>query len=605
MNPAFRRPPEHQKPPTPKDFSQLRRLFAFTRPYRLALAVAGVSTVAASALGLVFPQVMGSLLDTALRPGSSAAQLDRIVLALVGVFLVQAGFGVLQSYLLSYSGEGVVADLRRALYAHLLTLSPRFFETRKTGEITSRLTSDVSSIQGSVSSALAQLLSQTLTLIGGVVVLVVTNWRMAALMLAVVPIVVLAAAFFGRKLRKISRDVQDRIADANADAEEAISGIRVVQSFTAEPLESNRYGDRIQDSFKAALTRARWRAAFGPSVGFAMFTAISVVLWFGGRQVLEGSLSVGQLTSFLIYTLMIAGSIGSFTGLYSQFQEALGASSRIFELLDEHTDLPETNTPRPLEHVQGGVKFDQVGFRYGDRGEANILSNINLEVQPGEVIALVGPSGAGKSTLVTLLPRFYDVTEGRILVDGVDVRDVEVRALRANIGIVPQETQLFSGSILENIRYGRPNASEDAVMEAARAANAHEFILAFPDGYKTVVGERGMKLSGGQRQRVAIARAILKNPRILILDEATSALDNESEVLVQEALERLMQQRTTFVIAHRLSTIRNAHRIVVLEEGRVTEIGTHEALLERGGLYKDLYELQFREQTSITRGATA
>jgi ATP-binding cassette, subfamily B, bacterial MsbA len=595
MNSALSRPKQTDPPKPSRDFSQLRRLLAYTKPYRIALGVAAVATIISSALGLVFPQVIGRLLDASLKPGSSTSALDQLAVFLIGVFLIQALFNAVQTYLLTLTGEGVVADLRRGLYAHLLSLSPKFFESRKTGEIVSRLASDASTVQSVVSGSLAQLLSQTLTLIGGTAVLFVTNWRLAALMLAVVPVVVLIASFFGKRLRGISREVQDRIADANSSAEEAIAGIRVVQSFTAERVESARYGGLINQSFLAALRRGRFRAAFGPSVGFAMFSAISIVMWYGGRQVLEGTLSVGQLTSFLIYTLMIAVSIGTFTGLYSQFQEALGASSRIFELLDTKTDLLEPEQPSKLEYVQGRVALENVSFKYGDRGDANILSNITLEAKPGEVIALVGPSGAGKSTLVALIPRFYDATEGRILIDGVDVREVSTDALRGHIGIVPQETQLFSGTILENIRYGRPDASENDVFEAAKAANAYDFIQSFPDQFQTVVGERGVKLSGGQRQRVAIARAILKNPRILILDEATSALDSESESLVQEALERLMLQRTTFVIAHRLSTIRNADRIVVLENGRVLEVGTHEDLISKGGLYRDLYELQFRE----------
>ncbi len=607
--PPQRRPAQHENDlRPPRDLSQLRRLIAYTRPYLWALVIAGVATLISSALGLVFPQVIGRLLDASLKPGTGSGALDQLAVFLIAVFLVQALFNAAQTYLLTLTGEGVVADLRRALYAHLLTLSPKFFESRKTGEIVSRLASDASTVQGVVSGSLAQMLSQTLTLIGGVTVLFVTNWRLALLMLAIVPVVVLIAAFFGRQLRKVSRDVQDRIADANSSAEEAIAGIRVVQSFTAEKLEAKRYGSLIAESFRAALQRGRFRAAFGPSVGFAMFSAISVVMWYGGRQVLDGTLSIGQLTSFLIYTLMIAASIASFTGLYSQFQEALGASSRIFELLDTKSELLEpavsiqvgsTQSDQP-GRAQGHVRLENVSFRYGDRGEANVLSDISLEAQPGEVIALVGPSGAGKSTLVALIPRFYDVTDGRILVDGQDVRDMKLEALRSHIGIVPQETQLFSGTILENIRYGKPDAAESEVLDAARAANAHEFISAFPEGYNTVVGERGIKLSGGQRQRVAIARAILKNPRILILDEATSALDSESESLVQEALERLMQRRTTFVIAHRLSTVRNADRIVVLDAGRVQSVGTHDELMLRGGLYRDLYELQFRDNNAVT-----
>jgi ATP-binding cassette, subfamily B, bacterial MsbA len=612
MNSPFRRPPnpgpsgsEPNKPVNPRDFSQLRRLYAFTKPYRWALAVAVVTTLVSSGLGLVFPKIIGDLLDTALKPGAKASDLDWVVLILVGVFFVRAIVGVISSYLLSYTGESVVSDVRRALYTHLLSLSPKFFESRKTGEITSRLTSDVSSIQSSVSNALTQLISQAFTLIGSATILFITNWRLALLMLTTVPVVVLAASFFGRRLRKLSRTVQDKIADANASAEEAITGIRVVQSFTGERLESERYGAQIRESWLTALARARVRAAFEPIIGFAMFTAISMVMWYGGRQVLEGNLKVGELISFLIYTMVIAGSIGSFTGLWTQFQEALGASSRIFELLDEKSDLLEPAQPATLESPQGRVQFESVSFRYGDRGETNILENISLEARAGEVIALVGPSGAGKSTLVSLIPRFYDVSDGKIFLDGVNIRDLELHTLRSQIGIVPQETQLFSGSILENIRYGRPEASDAEVLEAARAANAFDFVNSFPEAFGTVVGERGVKLSGGQRQRIAIARALLKNPRILILDEATSALDSESEFLVQEALERLMQHRTTFVIAHRLSTIRNADRIVVLEAGRVSELGTHSELLEAGGLYKDLYELQFRQDEAQKSTAIA
>ena len=457
-----------------------------------------------------------------------------------------------------------------------------------------------------MSQALAQLFNQLALLVGSVVLLFVTNWQLTLLMLSVVPVVMLGALVFGRKLRKISTAFQDRVAEANASAEEAIVGVRVVKSFTAEGLEAQRYGGLIEASYRIALRRAAFRAAFFAGVVFAMFTAISVVLWVGGRLVVSGSLSAGELVQFLLYTLFVAGAVGALTGLYSQFQEALGASKRIFELLGETSDLETAAQPHPLTSVRGGVRFDNVTFRYGgeaeadERGNSPVLHNISLTANPGEVTALVGPSGAGKSTLVTLIPRFYDPTEGRITLDGVDLRELELETLRAQIGTVPQETQLFSGSVRDNIRYGRPGATDAEVKGAAAAANAHDFIAAFPEGYETVVGERGIKLSGGQRQRVAIARALLKDPKILILDEATSSLDSESEALVQEALEVLMQGRTVFVIAHRLSTIRAADRIVVLEAGRVVQAGTHDQLLAQGGLYAELYERQFRVPAAVS-----
>jgi len=582
-----------------RDLGQLRRLLGYTRPYRVGIAVAAVATLLAAGFNLVFPQVIGRLVDASfLRIGSGdTSTLDRTVLLLILVFALQALFTGVQTYLLSRAGEGVVADLRRALYAHLLTLSPRFFENRRTGELTSRLTSDVSTVQGAVSTALAQLFSQTLTLTGAVVILVLTNPRLSLVMLSIVPLVVLAGVFFGRRLRRISREYQDRVASANASAEEAISGIRVVQSFTAERVEAERYGDLIRDSFRVALKRARLRAAFMPTVIFAMFSSLGVVLWYGGRLVLQGDLTPGQLISFLFYTITVAASIGAFTGLVTQFQEALGASSRIFELLDTPSDLKEAARPTPLHTAQGRVTLEGVNFTYGDHDDRPVLRGLDLDVKPGEIIALVGPSGAGKSTLVALVPRFYDVTAGRVLLDGVDVRDLALRDLRAHVGIVPQETQLFSGSLRDNIAYGRPGATQADIEAAARAANAHDFIVSFPDGYDTMVGERGVKLSGGQRQRVAIARALLKDPRVLILDEATSALDSESEAVVQEAVDRLMIGRTTLVIAHRLSTVRGADRIVVLDGGRVQDVGSHDELMQRGGLYRDLHERQFRSQT--------
>ncbi|WP_018467118.1 ABC transporter ATP-binding protein [Calidithermus timidus] len=592
--PRSRREPA--RPPSRRDLGQLRRLLAYTRPYRWGLVVAGLASLVSTAFNLIFPQVVGRLINASFLE-ANLARLDQLLFVLLGVFAGQAVFSGVQSYLVARAGEGVVADLRKSLYAHLLTLSPRFFERNKTGDITSRLTSDIATVQAVVSSTLVQLFTQPLVLVSTLLILFLTNWKLTALILAVVPVVILAAIFLGRMIRRVSKEFQDRVAEANARAEETLSGIRVVQSFTAEGLEAKRYSELIGNSFRVALRRALLGAVLNPVVFFAIFAALGLVLWYGGRLVVLKEISPGQLFTFVLYTFNIAATVGTFTGIFTQIQSALGASSRIFELLDERPDLVEAVQPRPLERVQGWVRFQDVRFGYGERGE--VLRGVSLEARPGQVVAIVGPSGAGKSTLVALIPRFYDVTGGSIAIDGLDVREVALRELRSHIGIVPQETLLFSGSIAENIGYGRPGASEAEIVAAAKAANAHDFISAFPEGYGTLVGERGVRLSGGQRQRIAIARALLKDPRILILDEATSSLDSESEMLVQEALETLMRGRTTFVIAHRLSTVRRADVIVVLEAGRVVQQGTHEELLAMGGLYRDLYELQFREEGEV------
>ena len=595
--------PERSGPRPPRDFSQLRRLIAFARPYTPLLLLGILCTLVSSGLNLVFPGLVGRLIDASfLKVGSTdTGPLDRIVLSLLGIFALSALFGASQSYLLSRMGASVVADLRRAVFSHLLTLSPRFFAVHKTGDLTSRLTADVGTVQTVVSTALAQLFSQSVTLVGGVALLFLTSARLSVVTLAIIPIIIGTAITIGRRVRRISRQVQDAIAAANASAEEAIVGVRVVQSFTAEALERGRYGQGIGASFRAALGRAQLQALMAGVMSFLTFGALALVLWYGGRQVMTGAITPGKLVSFLFYALQVGITVASLTGIFNQFQEALGASGRIFELLDERSDLPEKAAPQRLGSVQGRVTFQNVSFRYGDRGDTPTLEDLNFEVQPGQLVALVGPSGAGKSTLVSLIPRFYDVSSGTLSIDGRDVRELSLQELRANVGLVPQETLLFSGSVEENILYGRSDATPQQVQDAARAANAHEFISGFPDGYATLVGEKGIKLSGGQRQRVAIARAILKNPRILLLDEATSALDSESEALVQDALERLMVGRTSFVIAHRLSTIRNAGRILVLEAGRIVQDGTHEELMQRGGLYQGLYEMQFRrEQVGMT-----
>lgn len=581
-------------PREPLQFGNLSRAFAYTRPYRGLLLTGLLATVIASVLSLALPLLARELFNeafTALGSELSATRLNTILLLMIGLFLLEGVFAFLRSYLLSVTGEGVVADLRSGLFRHVLGLSLDFFSSRRTGEITSRLTSDIATLQGAVSRTLAHFISQLIALIGGVAVLLYINRELTLFLLAVIPVVIVAAVLFGGFLRRTSTRFQDSVAEANASAEEALSGIRVVKSFVTEAFEAQRYTGLIRESFNLARRRALGRAVFMPVTGLLLGTGISLVLWFGGRQVLAGALLPGDLVAFLILTITIGASVGTLTGLYSELQEALGASRRIFELLDTSPGLSEPASPRPLGRVRGEVSFTGVSFAYP--GGETVLHDIDLVAAAGETVALVGPSGAGKSTLAALIPRFHDPAAGTIRLDGHDLRELSLAELRGNIGVVFQETVLFTGTIRDNIRYGSPGADDAAVRAAAEAANATEFIDRLELGLDTLVGERGLTLSGGQRQRVAIARALLKDPRILILDEATSSLDSESEALVQAALDRLMQGRTTFVIAHRLSTVHDADRIIVLDGGRITEQGRHSSLLEQGGLYRDLYERQF------------
>ncbi len=562
-----------------------------------------VAVAVAGALSLAFPLLVRDLLNSAFAPGAvdtaARSALDRTAVLLFVLMAVQAVFNYLRTKLLGGVGESVVADLRKALFGHLLSLEVDYFEARKTGEVLSRLTSDVATVQASVSQALAQILNQALTLFGGIAVLLVLNWRLTLVMLAVVPAAVAVAGLFGRALRRASTRFQDSLANANADAEEAIAGIRVVKSFTAEAFEAQRYSHRIQEALDVALARVGLRALFAPTLILGFSAAMAVVLWYGGRLALSGQLLGGDLVAFLLITVFVAGSLGTFTGLWAQLQESLGASERIFEILDERPSLAAAApgeageaSPRAVEKGAASLAFRGVSFTYPG-GRPDVLKDIDLEVAAGEVVALVGPSGAGKSTLVALVPRFFDPASGSVALAGSDLRTFELSALRRSIAIVPQETYLFSGSVADNIRYGRADADDAEVTRAAEDADAIEFIEALPQGFATEVGERGVRLSGGQRQRIAIARALIKDPAVLILDEATSSLDSESEAQVQAALARLMHGRTTLVIAHRLATVRGADRIVVLDGGRIVDQGDHKTLLARGGLYADLHRLQF------------
>jgi subfamily B ATP-binding cassette protein MsbA len=550
--------------------------------------VAALCLVVAASVSLAFPQIVRYLLDAAFER-RDAQLLDRIALGLVALFLLQGAMNFVQVYLLTSTGERVVAALRQDVFAHLVRLSPGFFADRRTGELTSRLSADLAVLQSLLNTWVSELSRQSLFFVGGVVLLTLTHPRLTTTTLAVVPMVVGAAIIFGRRLRRASTGVQDRVAEAMGTADEAFSQIRTVQSFVREEEETRRYGSLLSGVVDAGIRRARLRAIFFGVVGFIGFAGVVAVLWQGGRLVLEGLLTPGALVSFLLYAITVAAAVGSLASLFGAYQEAVGAATRVFELLDMKPSVAEPIQPMLMRRpLRGEVVADGVSFRYGDALPL-ALDDVSIRIAPGEVVALVGPSGAGKTTLASLLPRFWDATSGRITLDGIDVRELSFADLRGAIGIVPQEPALFSGTVRENIAYASPNATEEEVIAAARAAHAIEFIERLPNGLDTRVGERGVKLSGGQRQRVAIARVFLKDPAVVVLDEATSSLDTESERLIEEAMVELLRGRSTLIIAHRLSTVRRADRVVVLDRGRVVESGSHDELLAAGGLYARLY----------------
>ncbi len=568
------------------------RLLGYVRPYRLWLAVAIVALIISSLLGLVLPLVVRNLVDYVLV-NKDFTNLNRVTIALLIVFLLQSAFSFVQQLTLAYTGEHAVADIRVDIFTHLQSLPLSFYADRRTGELVSRITNDVSLLQQAITSNLVILLRQIITIIGAAALLFWLDWRLTLIILLVVPVITLTMVWLGGRIRTASVAVQDSLAEVANSTEETTRGVRIVKSFARESYEIGRFTDRVMTLYDAAMYRARINALLSPLIGLIASLSVTGILYYGGVQVITGRLSPGDLIAYLIYTIMIASPIAIMADLYGQFQAAIGASQRLFELLDRPSEIIQLPDAKPLPPVVGEVIFDKVSFHY--TSAIAVISDVSFQAEPGQVIALVGPSGAGKSTLMNLIPRFYDVVNGRITIDGHDLRHITLNSLREQIGIVPQETVLFSGSVYDNIRYGRLEATAGEVEAAAMAANAHAFIVQdLENGYETTVGEQGAKLSGGQRQRVAIARAILKDPRILILDEATSSLDSESESLVQEALERLMRGRTSFVIAHRLSTVLNADWILVMNKGEIAEQGTHHTLLlDPDGLYTRLYQMQF------------
>ena len=592
--------PRRTRVPSPKP---LGRLLPRLRPYRGRLTIAAVCLLVAAGVGLAFPQIVRHLLDAAFQ-ARDRGLLDRIALGLVALFALQGLMNFVQVYLLTSTTERVIATLREDVFANLVRLSPGFFSDRRTGELTSRLSSDLTLLQTMLSTWISEMARQMLFLVGGIVLLTLTHPSLTTTTLAVVPIVIGAAFLFGRRLRRASTGVQDRIAEAMATADEAFAQIRTVQSFTREAAETSRYAGLLRGVVDAAVQRAFIRALFFGVVGFVAFAGVVAVLWEGGQLVLDGNLTAGALVSFLLYAIFVAAAVGSLASLFGSYQEAVGAASRVFELLETQPTVREPAHPTPLPRpVRGAVAFEHVAFRYASN-LPEVLSNVSFRIAPGEVVALVGPSGAGKTTIASLMQRFWDVTGGRVTLDGIDLRELSFDDLRGSIGMVPQEPALFSGTVRENIEFAapiearnQPMALGDAVA-AARAAHALEFIERLPNGFETRVGERGVKLSGGQRQRIAIARVFLKNPALVVLDEATSSLDTESERLVEEAMEELLRGRSTLIIAHRLSTVRRADRVIVLEHGRIVEEGPHDDLLARDGLYARLYRGQFREANS-------
>ncbi|MCB1884395.1 MAG: ATP-binding cassette domain-containing protein [Geminicoccaceae bacterium] len=578
-----------------RDLGQLRRLMGYLRPYRWRVSVAFLALTLAAAAVLSLGVGLRHLVDGGFGEGDPGA-LNHALFAVLVVIATLAVSTFLRSYLVTWLGERVVADLRQGVYAHIVRLPPGFYETTRTGEVLSRLTTDTSVIQTVIGASVTQALRNVLLVAGGTALLVYTNPKLTGLVLLVVPLVVVPIVVFGRQVRRLSRAAQDEVAGVSGKGEETLNAIRTVQAFAQEAREAGAFDGASEAAFRVAAKRARARALLAAVVITLVFGAIVSVLWIGGQDVLSGRITGGELSAFVFYATVVASAVGGLSDIVGDLQRAAGATERLFELLDSEPAVKAPAEPLPIpKPVRGHVRFESVAFAYPSNPERPILDGLDLDVSAGETVALVGPSGAGKTTVFQLLMRFYDPGKGRILVDGVPIDRHEPGLHRGRIGLVPQDPAIFSADAAANIRYGRPEASDQEVRDAAAAAAALPFIEALPQGFSTFLGEKGVRLSGGQRQRIAIARALLADPAILLLDEATSALDAENERAVQTALERLMRGRTSLVIAHRLATVLKADRIVVLEEGRIVDQGTHGDLMNRTGLYRRLADLQFHQ----------
>lgn len=569
------------------------RILSYIKPYMHRLIFAMFCTIMAAAGNLYIPWIIKDMIDEVLAD-KNGTMLNWIAASIIAIFVVRGLFWYGQNYLMSYVGQSVIIDIRAAVFKKLQRLSISFYDKNKTGTIMSYVTNDVNALQSAMVENTIEMITEGFILIGSVVAMIYLDWRLTLFTVCTFPVVLWFMEFFGKKIRKTGGRIQECTADITSVLQESVASARVIKSFVREDYEVDRFDVENRANFRANMKNAQLMATLTPVVEIVAAIGVTMIIWYGGNNVINGTITAGSLVAFLTYAVNISNPIKRLTRVIGNIQKALAAAQRVFMIIDMPEEVAESRDAKQLPEVSGKVEFKNVSFAYDDKG--NVITDLSFSVKPGEVIAIVGPSGAGKSTIANLLPRFYDVNKGDIKIDGHSVREVTLDSLREQVGIVPQETMLFNGSVYNNILYGRLDATKEEIEAAAKAANAHDFIMQLTDGYETKLGDRGVNLSGGQRQRIAIARAILKNPRILILDEATSALDTESERVVQEALDRLMVGRTSFVIAHRLSTVKNADKILVLEKGNLVESGTHDELLALDGLYAHLYKIQYRNK---------